>query len=133
MFAGIYTNAYRVKVKGHFLHEDILRVQKSCWQTIKIPRVFQKRLMNSVKIFEADFGRKAAGSKPFHIFRRTLATERDLPSCFLTRFQPTSQRSLSQSDRDNPECASRHRDPSLLAFLSASLSPMSLATSSWRP
>jgi hypothetical protein len=28
--AGIYTNAYRVKVKGHFLHEDILRVQKSC-------------------------------------------------------------------------------------------------------
>jgi hypothetical protein len=30
--------------------------------------------MNSVKIFEAGFGHKAAGSKPFHIFRRTLAS-----------------------------------------------------------
>jgi glycosyltransferase involved in cell wall biosynthesis len=28
--------------------------------------------MNSVKIFEAGFGHKAAGSKPFRIFRRTL-------------------------------------------------------------
>jgi hypothetical protein len=30
--------------------------------------------MNSVKIFEAGFGHKAAGSKPFHIFRRTLVS-----------------------------------------------------------
>jgi hypothetical protein len=30
--------------------------------------------MNSVKIFEAGFGHKAAGSKPFRIFRRTLAS-----------------------------------------------------------
>jgi hypothetical protein len=30
--------------------------------------------MNSVKIFDAGFGHKAAGSKTFHIFRWTLAS-----------------------------------------------------------